>query len=187
MLGERPVTPPHPAATPHPARLLAGLLAIGALLAGCGASSPSRPATGRESLASLRSRMLGFATCMRSHGVANFPDPQVNGSGNGVQVRISPGNANLDSPAFKTAGQVCRKLLPGGGPPHGAITSQQHAREVSFAVCMRKHGLSSFPDPGRDGAFDLPASIDPQAAAFQRAMTACRNQRPDSLLFGHEP
>ena len=42
--------------------------------------------------------------CMRSHGVPGYPDPQVSSSANHVQVTISPGSADPNSPAFKSAG-----------------------------------------------------------------------------------
>jgi hypothetical protein len=54
---------------------------------------------------------------MRSHGLPNFPDPQISTSGGGVAVRIQVGGRGLDknSPALQRAQQACRQYLPGRG------------------------------------------------------------------------
>jgi hypothetical protein len=72
--------------------------------AGLGGSAPSTQ---------TQSATLNFVSCMRSHGVPNFPDPQPNGA-----LRITGIDPN--SPTFKSALQTCRKLLPGGGTGLGA-------------------------------------------------------------------
>jgi hypothetical protein len=62
---------------------------------------------------------LKFAQCMRSHGVPNFPDPQIqSGPGGGIGVRIGgPGSGiNPQSPAFQSAQRACGKLFGGLGP-----------------------------------------------------------------------
>jgi hypothetical protein len=102
--------------------MIPGLLAVSVSLAACGSSSPSTTALG-QAASGGSSKALNFASCMRSHGVPNFPDltssgggafalrfQQVNGTTevNGVQV---------NGPAFKSAMQACRSDLPGGGHP----------------------------------------------------------------------
>lgn len=52
-------------------------------------------------------QMLKFVSCMRQHGVTDFPDPQ-----NGRFVIT--GGVDPNSPAFQSAMTACRKLLPGG-------------------------------------------------------------------------
>ena len=64
---------------------------------------------GAPSLAS-QTKTLQFVSCMRSHGEPNFPDPGSNGA---FQISSSSG-LDPNSPAFKSAMQSCRKLLPGG-------------------------------------------------------------------------
>ncbi len=64
--------------------------------------------------ASQRAAALRFAQCMRSHGLPDFPDPQV--FSNGVRIQGGgPDGAKLDpnSPAFKGAQQACRSLMKG--------------------------------------------------------------------------
>jgi hypothetical protein len=60
---------------------------------------------------------MKFVACMRSHGVANFPDPVI-GPGQ-VSIRVTPSVAS--SPHFKAAQAVCQRLLPGkpGTSPPG--------------------------------------------------------------------
>ncbi len=53
---------------------------------------------------------LQFARCMRSHGVPNFPDPEVRTGPGGNQEAYLPG-VNIQSPAVRSAANAC-----GGGP-----------------------------------------------------------------------
>jgi hypothetical protein len=45
---------------------------------------------------------LNFAECMRSHGIAGFPDPNSQG-----QFDV-PSDINTDSPRFETAAHACQ-------------------------------------------------------------------------------
>jgi len=70
-------------------------------------------------IASIRAKGLKFAQCMRTHGVPNFPDPQIqSGPGGGVGVRIGGPGSGLDpsSPAFQSAQKACGSLFGGVGP-----------------------------------------------------------------------
>lgn len=79
------------------------------------------PAAGRSgsSSESRRLQLLAVASCMRQHGVPNFPDPTSSppppGNGNviganGVYLAVGP-PANQQSPAFRSAAATCH--LPG--------------------------------------------------------------------------
>jgi hypothetical protein len=68
---------------------------------------PTQAAASPSQQAQQRARGLKFASCMRSHGVPNFPDPK---SYNGSQQVYLPG-INPSAPAFQTAAKAC-----GGGP-----------------------------------------------------------------------
>jgi len=59
------------------------------------------------------SAMLKFAECMRSHGIANFPDPVENSHQIGFNI---DGSIDQSSARFKAAQKACQPLLPGGGP-----------------------------------------------------------------------
>jgi hypothetical protein len=60
-------------------------------------------------IAQRQQQMLAFSSCMRSHGVKDFPDP----SGGGLRLSVHPGS-DLDpgNPTFKSAQQACQKYLP---------------------------------------------------------------------------
>jgi hypothetical protein len=161
--------------------------AVAMLAAGCGGgsnshSSPSSVSSGGN-VSQARAHYLGYAGCMRSHGVPGYPDPMVSGSADSLSVAISPGSADPNSPAFKSADGACHHLLPNGGVQGrpGGSSAQQQAQDVLFADCMRSHGVPSFPDPGHDGVFTLPAAINEQAPAFLGATNACQKVAPSSL------
>ena len=69
-----------------------------------------RPAGVGSTNGAASEKALKFAECMRSNGVPNFPDPK---GGGGIQ--IGGNGVDPQSPAFKTAMQKCRSLLPNGG------------------------------------------------------------------------
>ena len=55
---------------------------------------------------------LQWASCMRSHGLPNFPDPSVS---NGVpQLDLSGTGIDPGSPQFQAAQQACRSQMPPG-------------------------------------------------------------------------
>jgi hypothetical protein len=68
------------------------------------------PNGGRPSpaqVAQYRTVMLGYARCMRAHGVPNMPDPDSRG-----HLDIGPGTpVAVNSPAFKAAFAVCKSRL----------------------------------------------------------------------------
>ena len=163
-------------------------VAVAVLAAGCGAGSNS-PSSPNSFVTQARTQYLGYAGCMRSHGVPGYPDPQISSSAGSLSVHISPGSADPNSPAFKSADQACHHLAPNlemqSGP--GGSSAQQQAQDVRYADCMRSHGVPSFPDPGHDGAFTLPATINERAPAFLGAIHACQKVQPSSLSILSQP
>ncbi len=156
-------------------------------IAACGSSSPTNSSRG-PTAQSKKAGALEFANCMRSHGVPNFPDPTV--GGNGIQILGSSSGINPQSPAFQSAQTSCQHLLPGGGPGSGAPSAQAHDQLLRISECMRRHGISSFPDPktgsppssltgynaiiGHGGyLLAIPSSIDMSSPAFKQAATTC--------------
>jgi hypothetical protein len=123
---------------------------------------------------------------MRSHGVTNFPDPGAGGGG----IKLQAGSGiNPFSPAFKTARASCSHLLPGGGPGAQHPTKQLIAQTLQVSECMRRHGVSGFPDPtltppsspagysileNRGGVIlAVPNTINPESPVFMQASAAC--------------
>ena len=171
---------------PRACLLTAAALLIGVLVAGCGQGSTS-PTGGASTSASAVSAVesgVAFSRCIRSHGVPNFADPKVSGQ----TVRMgSP--RTIESPAFQAAVHSCQRLLPKGAPGPEASSAQAQARMLGVSACMRKHGISGFPDPstsppsnpagngaiiGSGGYFlAIPKSINTSSPAFKQAAAAC--------------
>jgi hypothetical protein len=140
---------------------------IALLAAGCGSSGPSSSSsTGNIGSSTPSNSPQGvlaaadkYATCMRAHGVTDFPDPQMVYHDGERGVKLEVGAADKGSPAFKAARQACKGILPGpgnGSPAQQAAQQQAHKADLlSFAACMRGHGISGFPDPDRQGLLTL--------------------------------
>jgi hypothetical protein len=194
------------------ARVLAlATLVSGILAAGCGGSSQSSTGalpgttaaasvggatTGASSGASTGASTssappsgLAFAECMRANGVPNFPDPAP-----GRGLLFNAVGVNPAAPAVRAAQAKCRKLLPGGPPGPGSTThpsAQTLARLVRIAQCVRRHGISQFPDPRTsvpsdvsptkyqditdfDGVILLfPVTFNLHSPAYKQALAAC--------------
>jgi hypothetical protein len=70
------------------------------------------------------------------------------------------------------------KTGSGGGQATGTPEQAQ-----AFAQCMRDHGVKDFPDPDASGVLTIEVvangtSIDTDSAAFEQAMTACKDLEP---------
>lgn len=157
------------------------LVAVLLLLSGCGGSAaPPASATAGGSAASFGHGFIAFASCMRSHGLSGYPDPRITSSAHQWRVTISPGDTHPGSPAYQTAQDACRRLLPAGGAPAPARGAEQQ-QDLAFADCMRSHGVPDFPDADRDGAFTLPSTVNQQAPQYTRAATACASVQPKSV------
>ncbi|HUA06933.1 MAG TPA: hypothetical protein VMB27_23710 [Solirubrobacteraceae bacterium] len=161
----------------------AAIASVALLAAGCGATkttSTSGSLAGKPPPGDFAANAFKYSACMRAHGVANFPDPKVTHSNGGTQVAIKvigPGS----SPQFNAAQQACRGILPA---PSAADQAQQaadqrrHAQDlVSFARCLRSHGITRFPDPNAQGQLSLSEveadGIDLQAPSVRAAALAC--------------
>jgi len=165
--------------------LLAAAAAGVALLAsGCSGSSSTTTSTNSAGGASTENgvtQAYKYAACMRDHGASNFPDPHVSISGGSTQISMMAGGNPKGSPQIQAAQTACRGIMPGpSSVSPGAQAQQQRARtrdELSFARCMRKHGINGFPDPPAQGRLSLPmiraAGIDLTAPQFRTAALAC--------------
>jgi hypothetical protein len=197
---------------------LRGVVVAAALLAGCGGSSSagsrthlsgnslggsvaridstttSNGATKPNTKPNTKPSPLGFAKCMRAHGVPNFPDPNTLGripiTSSGGMTRAPSGGftANPNSPAYETASNDCRSLAV-ATPVSQAPGDQMIASQLKFAVCMRAHGVPNYPDPtsngevGNNGAI---SGVNPSSPAVQSAEKTCSKVlvRPSGLPGG---
>jgi hypothetical protein len=58
---------------------------------------------------------------------------------------------------------------------------------VAFAECMRDNGVGDFPDPDASGSLSIDgvvngSSLDPDSAAFQNALVACKDLEPPGFM-----
>lgn len=177
----------------RPAGAVTIAMAASLAIAACGGSSS--PGAGGTSTTDAG---LRFASCIRAHGVPDYPDP---GSSGGVEVRARPGKMTVngrtlsESPrVVQTAMKKCQKYAPVGRAPKfsAAQLAKLKAGALAMAKCMRAHGVPNFPDPqvmrgadGRGVAIGIRAGkpgpgkagvpgFDPRSPTFQAAQKVCQ-------------
>jgi hypothetical protein len=181
---------PHYSRRPFTLRRLGGVVAVlagialfvaacssggnGPGVASVGSNSPS-PTSSVSAGSAQQNGALAFANCMRSHGVPNWPDPDSNGMFPASAKQISRSN-----PEFPAAQTACRHLLPNGGNgPTQAQWQQILSTMVSFAHCMRQHGMPNFPDPtyrsGTNGELVFNIRVDPNSPQFLTKIHSCQH------------
>jgi hypothetical protein len=182
-------------ASSHTARttvtIIAAALALPATAFGGGPSSaafggPSN-VPGALSEQANTQKALAYSRCMRAHGVRNWPDPEANG--NGVFPKRTAQQLGVSSAQLEAAQRACQELLPNGGQPTAAALQQSWSDFLKFAQCMRRHGVSNWPDPTRYPQhpdrpyFDLQrAGIDPSSPRVTAKIDVCL-----PLLHGTNP
>ena len=144
------------------------------LMSACGSSSSSPTTTASNSPAAAAFK---YASCMRKHGVASYPDPQVTTNpGGSVAVAIAGQSGPSAAPAFRSAQKACSGILP---PPSSSNGSTRPSTQVflAFAHCLHTHGIPDFPDPNPQGRITgqmINASgVDLKAPSFMTAADAC--------------
>jgi hypothetical protein len=161
-------------------------VALSATGCGSGQSTPLFNAT------TAMSDALRIVACMRSHGVPNMPDPQVFHSNGKTGIVMPDPSSASNSPQFKSAQQACHALKSGAAISNTSqatsARAQRRRQAVAFAVCMRSHGASNFPDPNSQGLFTskLHASA-PQVQAANKACQKTLSTEADPLSGGAVP
>jgi hypothetical protein len=124
---------------------------------------------------------LAFSECMRSHGVADFPDPNAQGQ---TEISGGPGSdLNPSNPTFQRAQNACQSKMP---QPTPAQQAQALQNALKMSQCMRDHGITDFPDPQSHGGGRVSLSLhgspgsdlNPNDPAFQRAQKICMPNAP---------
>lgn len=137
-------------------RMTAAIVAVTALtLIGAACSgNPSGPAAsggsgnggGSSSSPSTNAgRALAFASCVRSHGVPNYPDP----SSGGNVAKESAQQLGVSNSQLQTALSSCQHFLPNTGnvDDNPAALHQWWNQMRRFSQCMHAHGVPNWPDP----------------------------------------
>jgi hypothetical protein len=185
-------------------------IALGVLVTGCGGNSPTggvaslgsshaskTPTTNSTAAGSAASsgggesspgsQAIAYAACMHSHGVPNFPEPQISTSPSGASIRIAVPASVGGNPKFKSAQQACRKLLPGGGPSNQPVVSPgEQSQYLKAAACIRSHGVPNFPDPtfSGGGVHIEHEQLNESSPAFKAAVHDCESLIPGGVRGG---
>jgi hypothetical protein len=169
---------------PSSARIVAVTTVMAAALLAAACSSPSSTASAGSPNAggatSTAAQAVAYTQCMRSHGVAEYPEPDSSGQlqkiGSGQQVGVSDAQLN-------TASNACQSLWP-----YQALTPAQQQQELTddlkFAQCMRSHGVPTLPDPvATNGQVEFVIStsktgINPSSPQILTKARACQHVLP---------
>jgi len=166
-------------------RTAPAIIATAALALVAAACAGSQPGAGSSPQAG--GSALAYASCVRSHGVPDFPDPNSAGQFDKTTLQhLSASNSQ-----YQTATEGCAHLLPGsGGGPTAAEVRQEWTGMANFARCMRSHGEPSWPDPTAyppdpsRPTFELPATIQPTPQTIAK-MDVCLRLVPNNATVGH--
>ena len=176
----------------------AAILAVGVGVAACGGPPTAGVATVSTTTTASPSGggsakatgLLAYASCMRSHGVPNFPDPAGTG-GIPKDAVIRAFHAVSNAPA-QAASNECAHLLPAGGSLSGqatqAVPTQDRQDYLKAAACMRSHRITNFPDPifsGGNVNFPISSSIDQNSPQFAQAVQICTKLIPAGLPYAN--
>ena len=116
---------------------------------------------------------LKYSTCMRSHGVPNFPDP---GASDSV-IRSFKSSGIFSSATFMAASRACAKYNGGHlptTPTTRVISAHEMEKLLAVSRCMRSHGVPNFPDPNPiTGDMARPAGISANSPTVVAALRAC--------------
>ena len=180
----------------------AALAALSLIAAGCGGSGSSgvanvasttttaaSPATGATTTIEYgtngaNAEALSVARCMRSHGIANWPDPESNGAFDKSKLRqldVSPSRIR------SIEERSCKDFFQNAGSGQATtITAADRTDYLKAADCMRRHGFADFPDPtfpDNGVELNIPSSIDTNASTFKRAAETCTKLIPAGLPY----
>lgn len=77
----------------------------------------------------------------------------------------------------------CSNAIAGTGGSGGSANASAREQGVKFAACMRANGVREFPDPDASGQLTIDgiangSSLDTNSAAFERAISACKELEP---------
>jgi hypothetical protein len=179
--------------------IITGILAVGVILSACSAPSTAGVAMGSTTTTSTaasspaqgntgESALLTYSSCVRSHGVAKFPDPTSNG---GIPKETAQ-QLGVSQSQLQAAQGDCANLLPAGGTlsrtNDQTITVAQQKYYLKVATCMRSHDVTDFPEPSFfggsvefQGLGHIPGVHSP---LFKHAFDICQKLIPAGLPYG---
>ena len=168
------------------------LLGIGLIGTACGSASPGVASLGNSATtttspaaasnsngASAYQDAVKYATCMRSHGVDNFPDPTSSGLFINKRGLLNGQSVDTNSAQYASAQKTCQHLLANGGQITPVQQQEALAQALKFVQCLRTHGVPNMPDPSTaGGGVSIHPPVDPNSPQYQDAVQACRSLEP---------
>src|SRR5665213_1726280 len=114
---------------------------------------------------------------MRSDGVSRFPDPPAIGA---QIAKPTMQQLGVSDSQFQRAVSACKHLLANGSSGQQDAAKQTRTKvadALSFAKCMRSHGVIRFPDPTAQGDLSVEMvqaqGVDVHSPAVLRTVQAC--------------
>ena len=148
---------------------LMGVAACGSAAQGGGHAA--QPGAQSSEAAVLRQ----FVDCVRSHGLPGFPDGSIDGHG----VVSFPDSAPDIPDSTVTACQAYFNRLPPQPAASPPVPQQLFQVLLSFARCMRSHGVTDWPDPAPSGTFFLDSRlIAAGKRGVYRQVQVCQQANP---------
>lgn len=140
-------------------RRTAAIAALVLLTAACSSPPAEKPAD---------QTAVAYSHCMRTHGVPNFPDPAAQAS----LPKLTPQQLGVSTTSFQAAQRACQQKQQ----PTQAQQPKIMTALLSFARCMRAHGIPTWPDPTTDHTgqpvFNIPG-LDPTSPKISTTADAC--------------
>lgn len=120
--------------------------------------------------------LVEWATCMRSHGDPNQPDPTIDSHGV-INIAI-PGSTQSLSNAVHNGTAPCNGYLAAASSALRAgardLTPPDQVALLRYSRCMRDNGVPNYPDPGTSSEMNFNGlGIDPNSPIFTRANAIC--------------
>ena len=124
----------------------------------------------------------------RAPGTAMMSTDAINTAGEHMRTRQPPATVALI--AIVALISACGSTAPavtGTGSSGGINTAANAQKAVKFAKCMRRNGVSRFPDPDAAGKLTIDAvangsSLNTNTPAFEQAISACKDVEPAGFM-----
>jgi hypothetical protein len=151
-----------------------------AALAACGSGGSGSPAGQSGTHRNEAAVLHRFVQCVRAHGAPNFPDGSVDSHG----VVSFPNSAPRIPDSAANACRVFFNQLPPQPTSSPPVPQPLFQVLLSFARCMRSHGVTDWPDPAPSGIFFLdPRLVAAGKRGVNPALRTCERANPG--ISGH--
>ena len=151
-----------------------------AALSACGSPGGQSPVAGGGTASGEAAVLHRLVDCIRAHGVPDFPDGSIDSHG---VVSFPQSAPRLPDSILNACRPIYNQLppQPTGSPP---VPQPLFEKLLSFARCMRSHGVHDWPDPAPNGTFFLDARLVAAGKpGSYRQMITCERANPG--VAGH--